>query len=89
MILLEFIILLIGLFISLLALTKSDSMGKKNSKKILAISYILLCILTIILISIKSDDAEDSGLKLFNTLEKVITEQSDTLITLMDSINAI
>ncbi len=92
MIILEVIILLIGLSISLLSLPKKDSKRKNTSKRVLAFFYISLFIISIIVIIIKSQEVEESGLKLFkslNSIEKVITTQSDTLITLIDSINAI
>ena len=92
MIILEFLILLIGLFIAFLSPPKQASKKKNNSKRGLGILYIVLCTISVILIIIKSEDAEESGLKLFNslsTIEKVVTSQSDTLITLIDSINAI
>lgn len=92
MILLEFIIIAIGLAISLMSLKKAKTNERNYPKRILSGSYISLCILSFILILMKSEDAEESGLKLFkslNTIEKVITAQSDTLITLIDSINVI
>jgi hypothetical protein len=92
MILLELFIIVIGLAISLMSLKKVKPNETNSTKRILAVLYISLCILSFILIVIKSEDTEESGFKLFNSLnklEKVITSQSDNLITLIDSINAI
>ena len=88
MILLELIILIIGLLIALLSLTKSESERKNNSKRNLAILYLLLCVFSAVLLIIKSGDTNKSGLKLFNTLHN-IEKQSDTLFTLLDSISAL
>ena len=88
MIILESIILLIGLFISLLSLQKQDSKRKNTPKRVLAFSYITLFIVSIIVILIKSEDSTKSGLKLFNTLHN-IEKQSDTLVTLLDSISVL
>ena len=88
MILLELIILIIGLLIALLSLTKSESERKNNSKRNLAILYLLLCVFSAVLLIIKSGDTNKSGLKLFNTLHN-IEKQSDTLVTLLDSISAL
>ena len=71
MIILEFIILLIGFFISLLSLPKQDSKRKNTSKRVLAFFYISLFIVSIIVILIKSEDTDKSGLKLFNTLHTI------------------
>lgn len=88
MILLEIFILLIGLIVASLSLTKQESTKRINTKKTLAILYILLFILSVILLGVKTDDSEKSGLKLFTTLN-TIEKQSDTLVTLLDSISTL
>lgn len=91
MILLESIIIILGLAISLMSLKKAKKNIKYHPKRILAGLYISLCILSFILIVMKSEEAEGSGLRLFKTLnsiERIVTAQSDTLIALIDSISA-
>lgn len=86
MVLLEAILLLVGLIISLVTLIKLESSKKVLTKRVLSISYILLFIVSIILIIFKYEDTEESALQLFeslNNIEKVITTQSDTLITIL------
>ena len=90
MIFLEIFILLIGLIISFLSLIKQEPTKKINTKKILAISYIMLFILSVILLGVKTDDSEKSGLILFkaiSTLEEDIIAQTDTLNSRLDSLS--
>ncbi len=69
-------------------LFKSDSNQKFNIKRVLSFSYITLLILSVVLIVLKYNDTEKSGLKLFesiNTIEKVIEAQNDRIYAFLDS----
>jgi hypothetical protein len=87
MILLEAILLFIGLIIALVSLLKLESSKNIIAKRVLSISYIFLFLVSVVLIILKYEDTEESALKLFdslNTIEKVISIQSDTLITILE-----
>lgn len=87
MIVLESILLVIGLIISLVDLFKSDSNKNVIAKRILSVSYIVLFVSSILFIMVKYHKSEESGLKLFNTLnsiENLITIQKDSVVTILN-----
>jgi len=85
MIVLEFILLLVGLIISVVTIIKTDIEKNPRLKKILAGLYLLVFVISVVVLLTNKSDENQSELKLFKSLGSI----NDSISIQSDSINLI